>query len=185
MPTIVSHALVGYTLARVLPLPARSAKISVVAALAAMLPDADMLLHHWVAWNNWFSHRGLSHSLAFAVAVSVPVAWAVDRECRASAQRLALLSAFFALAIASHALLDACTNGGRGVALLAPFNWNEYFFRLRPLEVSPFWAGIFSPRGWLVAKSEMLWIGLPCLLLLSVAAMRRKCRRRRASLHQI
>jgi membrane-bound metal-dependent hydrolase YbcI (DUF457 family) len=67
---------------------------------------------------------------------------------------VALLLLF--LAAASHPLLDMLTDGGLGVALLAPFSWSRYFFPFRPIPVSAIgvdgdtclvlaWEAVFSP----------------------------------------
>ena len=46
--------------------------------------------------------------------------------------------------MASHGVLDALTDGGPGVAFLAPFDDTRYFFPWRPIRVSPLWRGFFS-----------------------------------------
>ena len=54
------------------------------------------------------------------------------------------------------------TNGGLGVALLAPFSEERFFFSFRPIQVSPIGAGaFFTEWGLRVLKSEGLWVGLP------------------------
>ena len=45
----------------------------------------------------------------------------------------------------SHGLVDMLTNGGLGVALLAPFDNGRYFFPFRPIEVSPLGIANFLP----------------------------------------
>jgi inner membrane protein len=81
-----------------------------------------------------------------------------------------VLGAYLFLATASHGFLDALTNGGLGVAFFAPFNNNRYFFPWRPIQVSPISLGKFlSQRGYLVLKSELLWIWLPTALVATIA----------------
>jgi inner membrane protein len=79
------------------------------------------------------------------------------------------------LVVASHGILDAFTNGGRGIAFFAPFDRGRYFFPVHPIEVSPI--GIrpfFSARGWVIIQSELVWIWLPAALLVAlVAGLRR------------
>ncbi len=80
---------------------------------------------------------------------------------------------FFSVAL-SHPSLDALTNGGRGVALFWPFTNERFFFPWRPIEVSPI--GIFKffgPTGQEVVQSELLWIGLPTLLIWLYAQTRK------------
>jgi inner membrane protein len=63
-------------------------------------------------------------------------------------------------------VLDAATDGGLGVALLAPFDAERVFFPFRPIAVSPIGASAFvSARGAAVLASELLWIWLPFALL--------------------
>jgi inner membrane protein len=52
---------------------------------------------------------------------------------------------FFFLLSASHGILDAFTNGGLGIALLAPFD--------------------------IVIKNEILWIWLPSLLIVIISTL--------------
>jgi inner membrane protein len=62
------------------------------------------------------------------------------------------------------------TNGGLGVAFLAPVNNTRYFFPWTPIRVSPI--GItrfFSDRGLSVLRSEFVWIWLPTIALITVA----------------
>jgi inner membrane protein len=83
---------------------------------------------------------------------------------------------YFTLVILSHPLLDALTNGGRGVALLAPFSNERYFFPWRPIEVSPIGMRFFSERGLSVIASEAVWVWLPALLIYAAAKAYRKLR---------
>ena len=64
---------------------------------------------------------------------------------------------------ASHSILDGLTNGGLGVALLAPFDNSRYFFPFRPIEVSPIGLAFFGERGYTVIKSEIIWVWVPAL----------------------
>jgi inner membrane protein len=73
---------------------------------------------------------------------------------------------FLFFAMASHGLLDACTNGGSGIALLWPFTDTRYFAPFTPIEVSPIGLARFlSTRGAAVMASELLWVWLPCIVL--------------------
>jgi len=84
------------------------------------------------------------------------------------------LVAFFFLATASHGMLDAMTNGGRGVAFFAPFSDARFFFPWRPIEVSPLGIDRFlSARGMEVMISEFKWIWIPSGAIWSAATCRR------------
>ena len=82
---------------------------------------------------------------------------------------------WFTAVTASHGLLDALTNGGRGIAFFAPFSDHRYFFPWRPIQVSPIGVGFFSPRGLRVLASEAQWIWLPSAI---IAVSARLIRRR-------
>ncbi|HEV2706186.1 MAG TPA: metal-dependent hydrolase, partial [Pyrinomonadaceae bacterium] len=132
-----------------------------LSALCAIVPDADVLAFAFhIPYGHMLGHRGLTHSLFFAVVVGFVVSALAFRDVRPPLRRTTL-GIYLAAAIASHALLDALTDGGRGVALFAPFSARRYFFPWRPIEVSPIGAGFFSERGWTVLASEFVWVWLP------------------------
>ncbi len=60
-----------------------------------------------------------------------------------------------AAVVASHGLLDAMTDGGKGVALLWPLTTKRFFFAWRPIPVAPIGAGFLSLRGLRVALVEL------------------------------
>jgi inner membrane protein len=129
-----------------------------IAIAAAILPDADAI-GFWlgVPYDSVFGHRGITHSLAFAAAFAAVLAWSLRQ------RRLWL---FFFLAIASHGILDAFTNGGMGVAFFAPFSKVRYFFPVTPIEVSPISVTRFiSWRGLRILASEAQWVWLPAFAL--------------------
>jgi len=81
---------------------------------------------------------------------------------------------YFFILTASHGLLDALTNGGHGIALLSPFTNNRYFFPWTPIEVSPLNIEAFlSQRGLTVLMSELIWIWIPCFLIVFFLKMKR------------
>ena len=74
------------------------------------------------------------------------------------------------LAVSSHILLDAMTNGGLGVAAFWPFDQTRYFCDWRPIRVSPFGLkGLLSQRGLSVMLSELRWVWAPCLAVIAAA----------------
>src|ERR1044071_4593542 len=160
MPTILTHAVaalaVGKASAGAKKMPARFWLLS---ALCAILPDADVVGFSLGWRGSMLGHRGLSHSLFFALTLALLVAWLAFRK-RPPFKRGWLVLYFFAVT-ASHGLLDALTDGGSGVAFFAPFDDARYFFPWRPIEVSPMGLRFFSPRGLEVIQSEFLWIWIP------------------------
>ncbi len=179
MPTIFAHAIIGLTATRLMPAYQRSAKAYALAAGCAMLPDIDMLARTLGVTHQWVQHRSITHSLTFALATGLVVtllAYGIQWRHRFAQWWMYVL--LFTAATATHGVLDAFTNGGQGIALFAPFTWETYFAPWRPLEVSPFWLGIFSERGGAVIRSELLWLALPCALLWAHAAERDRRRAR-------
>ena len=151
-----------------------------------MLPDIDVIgFSFGIAYEDMFGHRGFTHSLAFAVVIGALVARHLSHLSHRRAHpshpshdshpshRLTLFFWFLAVT-ASHGLLDAFTNGGRGIAFLAPFSNHRYFFAWRPIQVSPIGAGFFSPRGLSVLASEARWIWVPSAIMAASARIFRK-----------
>jgi len=122
-------------------------------------------------------HRGFTHSLAFAALWSGFLV-ATLRYAYREGTGLTLFPYFF-LCTASG-VLDAMTDGGLGVAFFAPWNNERYFLPWRPLEVPPIGIpAFFSRRGLVVIGSELLWVGVPLVLIAVVGvALRRKCNSR-------
>ncbi len=178
MATILSHALVAVTASRLAYPADRRYRIATWAALLAMLPDLDVVTFAFgVRYEDFFGHRGFTHSLLFALLAALVVVAARFRDAPWSSGRRWALVGFFFLAAASHGMLDAMTDGGLGIAFFSPFENSRYFLRWRPLQVSPIGAGFFSAEGVEVLVNEALWLGLPCALLLFLArllAIRRK-----------
>ena len=131
------------------------------AFFCSVLPDLDVLgFFIGIPYEHLFGHRGFTHSIFFALVVGMVVpGLAVNRETLLSISYWRLGFFFFAVTV-SHGLLDACTNGGLGIAFFAPFDSTRYFFPWRPLMVSPIGIrSFFSEWGIGVMISELLWIG--------------------------
>lgn len=150
--------------------PQWPARTWVLGVACAILPDADVVgLFLGIPFGSPLGHRGLSHSLPFAAAVAAVVVAVGFRHVPegVSGPRLWL---YLFLATASHGVLDALTDGGPGIAFFAPFDNARYFFPFRPIVVSPL--GIrpfFSGWGLRVIESELIWIGVPCLVVAVLA----------------
>lgn len=180
MASAISHAVASAGISAWFYRPAVPRRVWVAAAACAILPDADAI-GYWlgVPYGSVWGHRGLTHSLCFAAGLALLVTLLADERTRTALGRPRLLALFF-LVTASHGLLDACTNGGGGVAFFAPF-WNHrYFMPVRPIAVSPMSVTrFFSARGARILRSEALWIWLPTAAVMLAAVLAR--RRRRAA----
>ena len=161
MPTVFSHPAVAIALVPWTKAICVDWKILAVGAFLTVLPDFDVIgLKMGIPYQHILGHRGISHSLFFAVLVSG--LFAVPMSRRLGVSRGSLWVYFF-LALASHGLLDALTDGGLGVAFFAPFDAQRYFFPVRPIQVSPLDIQRFlHGQGASVMLNELYWVWLPC-----------------------
>jgi inner membrane protein len=161
MPSIISHAAVPLAIALGLGKNRVRAPLLFAGIFAAILPDADVILFRFGAtYQNIWSHRGFSHSLGFALFLGLAGAFFLRK-----AAPPALAFTFIAGSAASHGLLDMMTNGGHGIAFLWPLSDQRYFFAWRPIQVSPLDPRRFMSLAIAVAKSEILWIWVPAIIL--------------------
>ena len=144
----------------------RIGKPAVLAIGAALtgLPDADVAgFAFGIGYSDLLGHRGLTHSLPFALVLGGLVALAASRAWRLN---IGVLWLYFALCLASHGVLDALTNGGLGVAFFSPFSNERYFFDFRPLQVSSISVARFFAHDWIgLLAIEFRWIWTPMLAL--------------------
>ena len=165
MPTVLTHAVAAAAIgAAILPRAAGS-RVWSLGIACAMLPDLDVVAFAFgIPYSAMLGHRGLSHSIAFALLVSLlATALALHGQAR-DRERLRIWLFLFGAAV-SHGVLDAFTNGGLGIAFFAPFSAKRYFFWVTPIQVSPIGAAFFSERGLRVLASELYWVCLPAVLL--------------------
>lgn len=170
MATVFSHAVAGMAISTLVEARGARTRLAVAAALCAAAPDLDVVTF-WlgVPWGHMFSHRGITHSLAFAAVLAAIVTLAAFR----GRGRLGIWLALF-VATASHGLLDAMTNGGSGVAFLAPFDDTRYFLPWRPIPVSPIGLSRFlTQRGLEIMKAEVWQIWLPAGIVALIGLWRR------------
>ncbi|UOG76834.1 metal-dependent hydrolase [Hymenobacter tibetensis] len=168
MASVFGHTALGATLGVLLLPERRHWRWWVVAAACAFLPDADVVgFKFQVPYAGLWGHRGLTHSFLAAAVVASLLTSLYGMRRPATAPSLGRLWVLLFLATASHGILDAMTTGGLGVAFFSPFNVQRYFFGFRPIQVSPIGIRNFAgERALRVLSSEVVWVGLPCLLLL-------------------
>ena len=142
----------------------------VLTALCPVIPDADVVAFVFrISYGSMLGHRGISHSFVFALLVGCIATALCYRSIDVPKWKLI---AYFTAVTFSHALLDMLTNGGLGVALLAPFSDHRFFFPWRPIQVSPIGVGFFSERGLAVIASEIIWIWIPSVAIAGIALIR-------------
>ncbi len=168
MPTIISHTAVPLALGLGLGSNVIPKRLLLAGVAAAMVPDLDVIgLKLGIAYSNDVGHRGVTHSLLFALVLGLIAGYlAPSLKARPLAAGL-----FVFFSCASHGLLDMCTNGGLGIAYFWPFSHERYFMPWQFVEVSPLTADrVLSARGLAVLYSELKWVWLPGLLLVMLLA---------------
>ncbi|WP_298237427.1 metal-dependent hydrolase [uncultured Algibacter sp.] len=162
MASIFGHGVVAYTFSKILDRH-NSKWLLVAAIISSILPDIDVMTFHLgVPYEAPFGHRGFTHSILFAIL------WAFLLMVTFGKKHNGLWFVVILLSTLSHGILDAMTTGGRGVGFLIPFNNDRVFFPLRKIMVSPIEIkSFFSDWGLQVIFSEIKYILLPCILILT------------------
>lgn len=170
MASAFAHALMAVAIGKTYSKKFFGWKFWLLGAFCTVIPDADIIMFRFgVPYEHMLGHRGFSHSMVFALLLALLVAFTFFREFSTVSEKLKLIFFFF-LCTVSHAVLDAMTTGGLGVAFFAPFNNIRYFFPWRPIQVSPIGVhNFFSEWGLRVIRSEFIWVGLPCFLFILAA----------------
>jgi len=176
MATILTHALIPVALTVMAGRQHISWRLCFWGCVVSILPDADVIAFKFgIPYRDILGHRGFTHSFVFSLMVGLLGATARQYF---QAKRLTIFL-FFSVSTASHALLDALTNGGLGVALAWPLTDTRYFLPWRFIEVSPIGLKNFiTARGALVLYSELRVVWLPALALVFVACAARVLWRR-------
>jgi inner membrane protein len=161
----IGHVAVGMAAARLRAGPTSTRALAAGMLLwsgLSMLPDADVIgFAFGVRYGDAWGHRGATHSFVFSIALGTLLGLVAALRAPAGGQpsraqaaiRTALLAS---LVLASHALLDTLTDGGRGCALFWPFSDARHFAPLRPIPVAPIGLGFLSERGLRVALVELV-----------------------------
>lgn len=171
MPTVFTHPAVPLALSLGLGRYLIPGRLLVVGIFASILPDLDVVAFRLgISYSAEFGHRGFSHSLLFALCVAL-VGACLYRLWNATFLRSFV---FLLLVTGSHAVLDAFTNGGLGVALFWPWSAGRFFAPIKVIEVSPIALSRFlTPRGLSVLYSEFMWVWLPLMFIAVTSAIAR------------
>lgn len=119
MPLPIAHGLIGASLVALVHPTAdiKNWKPLLYGFLLANSPDLDFAFAFLFGWTNF--HRGISHSLVFALSVGALIFVVLRREN----WRVPLA---YALAFLSHTLLDFAASSDGAVRLLTPFDDGKY-----------------------------------------------------------
>jgi inner membrane protein len=180
LPSAISHAVVAVAAGVAFAPQDVPYRFWFLSTVCSMIPDADILgFYLGIPYQHLFGHRGFFHSPLFGILISILFVGLFFHDVEIFSRRWFFYFIFFFLLSASHGILDAFTNGGLGIALLAPFDNTRYFSPWRPIMVSPISVGAFFSRwGLIVIKSELLWVWLPSLLLVVISTAIRGLPRR-------
>ena len=175
MASLFSHTVAALTLGKAASRRTMPPRFWILSIFCSAMPDLDVIgFAFGIRYGDLLGHRGLSHSLPFALLTGIVVTSLAFRDRRPLTSPWWRLVAYFSIVTASHGVLDAFTDGGLGIAFFSPFDTTRYFFPARPIEVSPIGiAAFFSPWGARVLASELVWVGLPALAVLAVARLLR------------
>jgi inner membrane protein len=174
MATLYTHPVVGLTLARLYAKRPMPWAYWGLAAVLPMVPDLDAF--STAVYGGPLGHRGITHSLVFALGLSVITASLTFRYFRTSWWGL---TGLFFLMIASHGLLDAMTWGGAEIPFFWPLpgrygNWG-------PLPVSNIGLDWPNRRFLEIFSRELLWIWLPCGLVVGAVTIWRHLKKAQSS----
>lgn len=169
MASAFGHIAIAYAMGKNMNLVRPATRFWGLTVLCCLLPDVDVLgFVLGIPYEHVLGHRGITHSIAFAILVGIVVPKLAVPTIPCWSGRYGVFVIYFGLVTMSHGLLDAFTDGGLGIAFWAPFDNTRYFFPWRPIAVSPIGlAQFFSSWGLNVLLSELVWIGIPvtCWLL--------------------
>ncbi len=180
MASAFGHVVVAYAMGKSLSSQFHTSRFWWFTMACCLLPDADVLgLVIGIPYEHMVGHRGLTHSIVFAMLLGLVVPRLAVPTIRYGTRRYWLFAVYFFLITLSHGFLDALTDGGFGIAFFAPFDSTRYFLPLRPISVSPIGISAFvSHEGMRVLLSELVWIGIPVgIWLLCVRVIRKTGRK--------
>jgi inner membrane protein len=178
MASAFSHAVAALSIGTCFYRPQIPKRLWVAGVVCSVTPDLDVIgFRFGIHYGDFWGHRGFTHSLAFAALLASIVAIVMFRAGASGIGRFAVFGYLF-LATASHGVLDAMTSGGLGVAFFSPFDNHRYFLPWRPIRVSPIAVTrFFTPRGFAILQSELLWIWLPAIVFASFVLILRRTSR--------
>ena len=154
-----THAIAGAAVGALYQRPLGRRRVIALAAACAVVPDLDL-----VGWPLGVSpvallgHRGLTHSIPFAVLLGIAATALVPTRSR---REKMVAAGVLVLATVTHGLLDALTTyAPTGPALWAPFSNTRYRFLWQPLTGA---GGLHTDFG-----QEILYVWVPAIFLVLV-----------------
>jgi len=175
MPSAFSHAAASIALGQVYKTDPQPFRFWVLASVCAVAPDVDVLSNRFgFDYTTMLGHRGLTHSLLFALLLSGTVVLLFFRNASGGKKNQLKLLTFFFAATASHSVLDAMVDGTLGVAFFAPFSASRFFLPWRPIESSPIGLAFFSSDGATTILNEFVWVWIPSIAVIFAPWLRKR-----------
>jgi inner membrane protein len=145
----------------------RSWTVPVCAGILAAIPDLDLAGRRLLGIRpgSIFAHRGFFHSPFFLILLAAALAGLVAR-LKARKMFVALWLVWGGCMV-THPLMDALTDGGRGVMLEIPFSRARLYFPWRPIHTPPGRESLLS-RALVLRPTEISFCAAAVLLGLSV-----------------
>jgi len=176
MASLFTHSFVALAAWKVYSRQKMPARFWLLSVLCAILPDSDAMFHYFrVEYGTFFGHRGITHSLPFALFVSLMVVLSTFHKIPPGTKQWWSMVLYFFAVTASHPVLDAMTNGGLGIPFLLPFDDTRIFFPWRPIRSSPIGIrSFFTSRGIEVISTEIMYVWIPVAIMTFLVILYRK-----------
>lgn len=172
MASFIGHSILGYGIGK-LGSVNNSSKTILLCIVCVLIPDIDALgffMH--LRYSSVFGHRGLTHSILFAGLFPLAILFLFYRNNSLNKKQKFRLYLLFFIATVSHCAVDGLTSGGKGIAYFFPFYNKRIFLPYHPIGGEN--AGqVKSVSEWLwqIVRYEMLWLGMPSLLMVIARSM--------------
>lgn len=168
MASAFTHAFASYTIGKLMPGYKIGVKTILLGMFCAAMPDLDVIAFKFgIPYSHVFGHRGITHSIFFSGIMAFLIKAIFYPNTKISSHKGIFLLCFFFLSTVSHAILDAMTTGGMGVAIFAPFDNARHFLPWRFIKVSPITiSDFFGEWGKRVLISEFRYVWVPCIIAL-------------------
>ncbi|MDB4924431.1 metal-dependent hydrolase [Mucilaginibacter sp.] len=138
---VITHLALGTCIAEILPAKRLGKKGLLWGAAAQALPDIDTFpAFFFPADEALLIHRGLTHSLLFALTAGALLAFLVQKIYSRAVLSYTALLFFFCLQLTLHDLIDTCNSYGTG--LLEPFSHRRFSINLLYVADPLFTAGL-------------------------------------------
>ena len=123
----LTHIVLGACIGEVFIGNKTGRRALLMGAIAQSLPDIDFIASFWMpASDNLLAHRGLTHSILFAVLMTPILAWLADRWRRPHDVACKTWLLFFGVELFTHLALD--TANAYGTGWLEPFSHQRFSY---------------------------------------------------------